>query len=67
MKQLQHILVSRGKFIFGEIFFPGKKSLTEIVTAFIALLILIKTGNATVEQKKQFSDIYVKNCKNKRC
>jgi len=66
MKQLQHILASKGKFIFTEIFLPGKKSLTEIVTAFIALLVLVKTGKATVEQKKQFSDIFVKGNKNRK-
>lgn len=66
MKQLQRILASRGKFIFSEIFFPGRKSLTEIVTAFIALLVLVKTGKATIEQKKQFSDIFVKDNKSSR-
>lgn len=61
MRQLQNILTNRGSFVFSEIFFYQRKTLTEIVTAFVALLVLVKVGRASVEQKKQFSDIFVKD------
>lgn len=66
MKQIQQILISKGKFVFTKLFFPGRKSLTEIVTAFLALLVLVKTGKATIEQKKQFSDILVRRLNKKQ-
>ncbi|NLC68228.1 MAG: segregation/condensation protein A [Clostridiaceae bacterium] len=59
MKQIQQILSTKGRFIFSRLFVKGKKSMTEIVTAFLAILILVKTGKAAVEQKRQFSDILV--------
>jgi len=63
MKQIQQLLLSKGRFIFTEIFSPAKKSVSEVVTAFLALLILVKTGNASVEQEKLFSDIIVERIK----
>jgi segregation and condensation protein A len=59
MKQIQQILSAKGNFIFSRLFTRGKKSMAEIVAAFLAILILVKTGKAAVEQKKQFSDILV--------
>lgn len=65
IRQLRKILLDKSKFVFNEIFSPEKKSLTEVVTAFLALLVLTKTGKIDVWQKNTFTDIHVENNKAK--
>lgn len=60
IKHIINILSNKKNFVFSKIFPAKEKSITEIVTAFIALLVVVKSGKANVEQKKQYSDIFVK-------
>lgn len=62
IKHIMSILFNRKHFVFGKIFSVKEKSITEIVTAFLALLVVVKSGKASVEQKKQYSDIFVSRC-----
>ena len=59
IRHIMSLLFSKKFFIFDRVFSLKEKSITEIVTAFMALLIVVKSGKANVEQKKQYSDIFV--------
>ncbi|HOJ10712.1 MAG TPA: segregation/condensation protein A [Clostridiales bacterium] len=61
IKHIMNILLSKKQFVFTDVFPFREKSLTEIVTAFLALLVVVKSGKAAVYQKKQYSDIIVEH------
>jgi len=59
IKHIMGLLFNKKFFVFDKVFSLKEKSITEIVTAFLALLIVVKSGKAYVEQKKKYSDIFV--------
>ena len=59
IKHIMNLLLNRKHFIFNTIFPLKEKSITEIVTAFLALMVVVKSGKANVEQAKLYSDIIV--------
>lgn len=63
IRQISALLKKSRDFVFNEVFQRGKIRPNEMSAAFVALLVLVKTGKATVEQEKPFSDIHVKKSK----
>ena len=59
IKHIMNLLSNRKHFVFGKIFSSKEKSITEVVTAFLALLVVVKSGKANIEQNNQYSDIFV--------
>jgi len=60
MKEILMILINKAFFRFSEIFPLGKKSKAEVVTGFMAVLELAKLHKVNLDQKKRFSEIYVR-------
>lgn len=60
IKQITGILKKSRDFVFGEVFKRNRIDPSEITAAFVALLVIVKTGKASVEQEKAFSEIHVK-------
>ncbi|NMB96499.1 MAG: segregation/condensation protein A [Clostridiaceae bacterium] len=61
IKHIMSLLLNKRFFVFDKVFSLKEKPITEIVTAFMALLVIVKSGKASVEQKKQYSDIFVRH------
>jgi len=61
IKQIKRVLSKQSKFIFNKVFFKEGQSITEVITSFLALLILVKVGKASIDQEEPFSDIVVKH------
>lgn len=59
IREVVRTLINKSFFRFNELFSLRVKSRTEVVTGFLAVLELSKTKKVRLEQKKQFSDIYV--------
>jgi len=60
IKEIVRVLLKRAWFRFSEIFSPGEKSRSEIVSGFLAILELSKQKRVSLEQKKQFGDIIIR-------
>lgn len=59
MKEVVSLLMQKSFFRFSDLFSVNKKSKTEIVTGFMAILELTKLKKVHLEQNKQFSEIIV--------
>lgn len=59
MREVVKHLLNRASFKFSELFSLKKKSKTEVVTGFMAILELAKMNKVKIVQNKQFSDIQV--------
>jgi len=59
MKEVLGALLNKPFLIFSELFSLSRKTRTEVVTGFLAVLELCKLKKIRVEQKKQFSDILI--------
>jgi segregation and condensation protein A len=60
IKEIIRVLLRRTWFRFSEMFSPGEKSKSEIVSGFLAILELSKQKRVFLEQKKQFDDIVIR-------
>lgn len=59
MREIIRELLHRSSFRFSELFSWKQKSTLDIVTGFLAILELAKLKRVKLEQRKQFSDIYI--------
>lgn len=60
MREILRELINRSFFRFSELFSFKKKSKLDIITGFMAILELAKLKRVTIDQKKLFSDIYIR-------
>lgn len=59
IREVVKALMGKTRLTFAEVFSLKKKSKTEVVTGFLAILELSKLKKVQLEQKKQFDDIYI--------
>lgn len=59
MREIVRELLQRSSFRFSELFSLKHKSRLDVVTGFLAILELAKLKRVKLEQRKQFSDIYI--------
>ncbi len=59
MREVMRELLRRTSFIFSELFSLRHKSRMDVLTGFLAILELAKQKRVTLDQRKQFSDIYI--------
>ncbi len=59
IREIINILLKKSCFVFSELFPLGKRSKTEVITGFLAILELSKMKKLKLEQKQSFSDILV--------
>ena len=59
MREIIRELIRKGRFRFSELFSFKSKSVTDVVTGFMAILELAKLKKVSLEQKKTFGEIYV--------
>ncbi len=59
IKEISGILLKKGSFVFAEVFSLKKRSKTDVVTGFMALLELARLKKLNVKQTSRFSDIIV--------
>ncbi len=59
VREILGILAKGIRFCFSKVFSPLSRSRIEIATGFLALLEVVKMGQASVEQPVAFGDIYV--------
>ncbi len=62
MREVLLHLFRKTKLIFSDIFSLEKKSRTEVVTGFLAILELSKLKKVKLEQRRQFADIEIYHC-----
>lgn len=60
MREIMRELINRAYFKFSELFSRRERSLTDIVTGFMAILELAKLKRVSLEQRKPFAEIYVR-------
>ncbi|NLK88149.1 MAG: segregation/condensation protein A [Clostridiaceae bacterium] len=60
MREIIRALIKRSRIGFGELFSFKTKSPTDIVTGFMAVLELTKLKRVKLEQRRAFSEIYIK-------
>lgn len=59
MREIMRELLRRTSFKFSELFSLRHKSRMDVLTGFLAILELAKQKRVTLDQRKQFSDIYI--------
>jgi len=59
MREIIRELIKKSRFRFSELFSLRTKSVTDVVTGFMAILELAKLKKVWLEQKKTFGEIYV--------
>lgn len=59
IREIIGIIIKNSRFVFSEIFSLKRRSKTEVVTGFLAILELAKLRKLKIEQKTKFSDIIV--------
>lgn len=62
MREVIKQLISKVSFKFSDLFSLKKKSRTEVITGFMAILELAKMKRVVLEQNNQFSDINIVSC-----
>lgn len=60
IREILRELINRSFFKFSEMFSLKQKSKTDVVTGFLAILELAKQKKVKLEQRKQFSDIFIR-------
>lgn len=63
MREIVRTLINKTCFKFNELFSLKKGTKLDVVTGFLAILELAKLKRITIEQKQQFSDIYIHKSK----
>ncbi|MDP4114161.1 MAG: segregation/condensation protein A [Bacillota bacterium] len=59
MREIIRVLIVKSQVKFSELFSLKDKSPTDVITGFMAILELAKMKKIKLEQKKQFSEIYI--------
>jgi len=59
MREIIRALIKNGQARFSELFPPKRKSPADIITGFLAILELARLKRVRLEQRKQFSEIYI--------
>ncbi len=62
MREVLLFLFRKTKLVFSDIFTLDKRSRTEVVTGFLAILELSKLKKVKLEQQRQFSEIEIYHC-----
>ncbi len=60
MREILRELISKSFFRFADLFSFKHKSKTDVITGFMAILELAKMKRVSLEQRKQFEDIYIR-------
>ena len=59
MREIIRALLAKSRVKFSELFSLKKKSVADVITGFLASLELAKLKKITLEQRKQFGEIYL--------
>jgi len=59
MREIIRALLTKSRVKFSELFSLNQKSVTDIITGFLASLELARMKRITLEQRKQFGEIYI--------
>jgi segregation and condensation protein A len=63
MREIIRALLTKSRVRFSELFSFKQKSVTDVITGFLASLELAKREKITLEQKRQFDEIYINKAK----
>ena len=64
IRDILKVMQKKAKTTFNSMFADGKATRVEIITSFLAILELSKRKRVSIDQKKQFDDIFIKKLEN---